>query len=199
MDVEAKQPMQATDVIRPRKKPLRVPVGPSTTTKALVLRRVAETEIEVLLDTGAEVDVISTQLAKRLQLQPATDYVSPDLESFEGPAIQRREAYWLTFFLLDNGGRPRKMRRVFASANLRQGGPDIILSRPSMGLEGIIIDTFHNTFTYSPVAEVELEMLLKDIVKNREKAYIIYITPVLLIEIVIDLLIFGEEIGEIGD
>ena len=47
---------------------------------------------------------------------------------------------------------------------------------------------------YSPIIEVELEILLKDIVKNKEKAYIIYITSVLLIEIEINLLIFSKEI-----
>lgn len=168
------------------------PVGECTTAQAIVLRKAAEEPLSVLLDTGAQTDVISHSTVQRLGLQPATDYKPVPLEGFQGEVQKPVKAYWLTFFLLDRRGLPRKIRRVFSEARTRPGGPDIILSRPSMGMEGIIIDTATNTFYYGGVADADAESFLRDVIEDEEKAYILHISAVLTPE-ELDFPTLGEE------
>jgi hypothetical protein len=83
-----------------------IPVGASTIAKAIILRGVAEKEIKILLNIGAEIDMISLDLVQRLGLKPATDYIAPGLEGFQGEIQQAKNAYWMTFFLLNGKGQP---------------------------------------------------------------------------------------------
>lgn len=156
-----------------------VPVGKATTASALTLRGVAEEEIKVLMDTGAEIDVIDMNLVRKLGLEPARDYAAPGLESFRGEKANPGNAYWLTFFLIDSHGRPRKVRRVLAGAELKDGSHDIILSRPSMGQEGIVIDCATNKWHYAMVAAADPASFAREIVENKEKAYVLHITAFL--------------------
>jgi hypothetical protein len=72
------------------------------------------------------------------------------------------------------------------------GGPNIILLRLSMGLEGIIINTAINSFLYGAVAEIDPEIFLREIIENKEKAFILYLAVVLIDE-ELDMPILGED------
>ncbi|EEU41642.1 uncharacterized protein NECHADRAFT_87566 [Fusarium vanettenii 77-13-4] len=95
-------------------------------------------------------------LVRRLRLKPATDYAAPGLESFRGDKTNLGNAYWFTFFLIDNGGNPRK--------------------------EGIVIDCAVDSWYYREIALVDPESLLRDIVENRETAYVLHIAATLSLE-----------------
>lgn len=159
-----------------------VPTGKTARAKGLALRGLAEEELNILLDTGSEIDLISMDLVRRLRLKPATDYAAPGLESFRGDKTNPGNAYWFTFFLIDNGGNPRKVRRVFAGSDTGSGRHDVILSYRSMGQEGIVIDCAVDSWYYREIALADPESLLRDIVENRETAYVLHIAATLSLE-----------------
>ncbi|KAL6353836.1 hypothetical protein LRP88_12830 [Fusarium phalaenopsidis] len=157
-----------------------VPRGKTARAKGLAIRGLAEEELNILLDTGSEIDLISIDLVKRLGLKPATDYAAPGLESFRGDKTNPGNAYWLTFFLISNDGKPRKVRRVFAGSDIGSGKHDVILSCHSMGQEGIVIDCAVDSWYYREIALADPESLLRDVVENHEVAYVLHITAALM-------------------
>ncbi|KPM33905.1 hypothetical protein AK830_g12666, partial [Neonectria ditissima] len=104
---------------------------------------------------------------------------APALASFDGTVTPPELAYWLTFFLLNHQGFPRKMRRLFVGAQRPEGASDLLLSAKSMGEEGIVIDTRTLTWTYEPVSIQDPDSFAKDLVENSEKAFVMYVHGVL--------------------
>ncbi|KAK6212977.1 hypothetical protein QIS74_03097 [Colletotrichum tabaci] len=127
------------------------------------------------MDTCSQVDLISSRLVQRLGLKPA-EANAPVLESFCGKTSKPGRAYWLTFFLLDSQGHPRKLRRLFAEAPRPKEAADLLLARHSMGQEGIIIDTASNTWSYERISVAEPAAFAQEVIENGQRAYVLYIS-----------------------
>ena len=85
---------------------------------------------------------------------------------------------------------------MFAASETRKGELSLTLSRPLIGLKGIIINTAFNTFVYREALETDPDTFLREIIENKETAYILYLTAVLTLK-ELDMPIFGETSEEL--
>lgn len=156
-----------------------VPIGQTVKGRAIALRAYNEVELSVDMDTCAAVDLIREDLVEKLSLKEATSVTAPELVDFQGRPTPASKVYWLTLFLIDSQGHPRKIRRAFVASPRPEGAGDVLLSNDSMGREGICIDTRARTWSYDRISLAEPEAIAQEIVENGQKAYVMYLTGAL--------------------
>lgn len=130
------------------------------------------------MDTGAETDLISEAFAQQLGLTVAAELDTPTIKGVDGAEVRGHKAYWLTFFLIDRRGWPRKIRRAFVAIERPGSEPQLLLGRASMGLEGIVIETRTNTWLYEGISIANPEAFAEELLAGNT-AYIRFVTGVL--------------------
>src|SRR5436190_19841688 len=116
-------------------------IGSAMRTRARVYGDWNTKGVSVDLDSGAQANIVSKRLIKRLRLLPSSDDPLPTLEGVNGSALKCYGAYYISFSMADSRGVTRLITQLFYCIDRRQGAPDLLLSRPGMGQERIILDT----------------------------------------------------------
>lgn len=113
------------------------------------------------LETGAEANIISRRLARwlakrKLVQQPPVGI--PTLLSADGSPMKCWGAMEVPFRLRDDSGEVRETRQIFYIMRRGPGAPDLLLSRPGMGYEGILLDTTTDySFRFEKIRHVRPE------------------------------------------
>ena len=94
--------------------------------------------VDILLDTGAEANFISQRLALELHLTRVPNAELPRPDPVGGPSLYCYGAYRVHYWLHDSWGQTRESKRLFYGVD--HEGPPVILGRPGLRAEGIIID-----------------------------------------------------------
>lgn len=110
------------------------------------------TPVDCILDDGADVNVISQQVALECGLRRLEEAPLPAMESFRGEKGHCYGAYRVRMRLTDSSGTERMTISTFYGADLP--GREILLGRPWRRQYGVVVDSRNDYWWYSDASEL---------------------------------------------
>ncbi|KAI1430420.1 hypothetical protein GGR50DRAFT_699093, partial [Xylaria sp. CBS 124048] len=132
-------------------------------------------QVMVDMDTGAQVNTVCKDFArKRLR---RIDMPLPTLSGASGRRIPCHGAYQARIQMTDAAGKERTFEQIFYAIRRDKTAPTLLLSRPGMGRQGIIIDTASDQWLFGNHEEVDPEEFAH-MVLGGEQAFIANLTHI---------------------
>lgn len=146
--------------------------APLRATATVLIGRV-DPSVQVDLDTGAQVNIVSLKFVRKHRLRPVAALV-PHLIGANGAPIKCHGTYLLRVGMTDSEGVHREITHYFVCVRRPHDAPALLLSRESMGSEGIVIDTAASTWLFGRSSIVAPSNLIHEI-SDEEPVYVAYL------------------------
>ena len=115
-------------------------------------------------------------MVKRLRFTPLPDFPLPILKGVHVGNIHYYGAYLVSFSIIDSRGITRLVTQVFYCIERGPNAPDLLFSRPGMGLEHIILDTATEEWWFGETIILDPLEFAREVLDENQPAYIAYLT-----------------------